>query len=221
MGISALDQDLALAMLNEPAAVGGAKRVFTVMALKEDELPKVDVKADLVDVLEDCDAYQAYLAQAKATNSRDLWAAARTYERAAERLLKTGVGADEVRATLNAGRTMLRDANVAALVPAARADAVQGGLERLMKDRLPDFVRQSLAGKPAYAINEELRRIRRAGVFVNSPDGSGFTLLDGVTGLPYRDARGAVFALSLEDVEGLAGAADARDMRWMVNGLTG
>lgn len=218
-GVSVPEQDMAFAMRATPAAAPGAKALFSALRLSENDLPDVDVREALTRVLDDADACRVYRAQAQATNASDLWKAAKDYEQAAARLLKTGRTPDQVKEILNAGRVGVTGRNIAALVPAGRARAVQSGLRRAMGDRLAAFVNASLSGAPDYAVKEEFRRIRHTGVFVNSPDGCGFVLLDGVTGLPYRNAQGEAFSLDLEEAADPAFGLD--DMQWMLNGLTG
>lgn len=221
VGISVMEQDMAFSMLNDPQNVGGAKAVFSAMSLDEKDLPKIEEKDALAEFLEDSDVYQVYLTQAQATNSPDLWKTVKDYEQAATRLLKTGKSVEDVKRILNAGRERLTGDNMAVLVPAYHAEEVKNGLQRAMGKRLEAFVRTGMSDSPDYEVKEELRRIRNTGIFVNSPDGKGFTLLDGVTGLPYRDNTGNTFFFSMDAAEiFLAGSEDAL-LRWVANGITG
>lgn len=218
-GISVPEQDMAFALRDSPAAAPGAKALLSVLRLSENDLPDIDVRDALDRVLQDSDACRVYAAQAQAANVPDLWRAAKDYERAAARLLRTGRTPEQVQDILNAGRVGITGDNVAALVPAGRARAVESGLRHALGDRLADFVTTALSGAPDYIVEGEIRRIRNTGVFVNSPDGCGFTLLDGVTGLPYRNRQGEAFSLGLE--EAAEAAPETDDLQWILNGLTG
>lgn len=219
VGVSAPEQDMAFAMRANPAAAPGARALFSALRLSENDLPAVDVREALTRVLHDVDVCRVTSAQARATNAPDLWKANKEYERAAARLLKTGKTPEQVKEILNAGRVGVTGRNIAALVPAGHANAVSVGLRRALGDRLEAFVRASLPGVPEYAVREEFRRIRHTGVFVNSPDGCGFVLLDGVNGLPYRPAQGEAFSLDLEEAADVGSGLDG--FGWISNGLTG
>lgn len=221
VGISVMEQDMAFSMLNDPQNVGGAKAVFSAMSLDEKDLPKIEEKDALAEFLEDSDVYQVYLTQAQSTNSPDLWKTVKDYEQAATRLLKTGKSVEDVKRILNAGRERLTGDNMAVLVPAYHAEEVKNGLQRAMGKRLEAFVRTGMSDSPDYEVKEELRRIRNTGIFVNSPDGKGFTLLDGVTGLPYRDNTGNTFSFSMDTAEIFAEGSEDALLRWVVNGMAG
>ncbi len=221
VGISVMEQDMAFSMLNDPQNVGGAKAVFSAMSLDEKDLPKIEEKDALAEFLEDSDVYQVYLTQAQATNSPDLWKTVKDYEQAATRLLKTGKSVEDVKRILNAGRERLTGDNMAVLVPAYHAEEVKNGLQRAMGKWLEAFVRTGMSDSPDYEVKEELRRIRNTGIFVNSPDGKGFTLLDGVTGLPYRDNTGNTFSFSMDAAEIFAAGSEDALLRWVANGMAG
>ena len=221
VGISVMEQDMAFSMLNDPQNVGGAKAVFSTMSLDEKDVPKIEVKDALAEFMEESDVYQVYLRQAQATNSPELWKTVKDYEQAATRLLKTGKSVEDVKRILNAGRERLTGDNMAVLVPASRSEGVEKCLQRAMGKRLETFVRTGMSEARDYEVKEELQRIRNTGIFVNSPDGKGFTLLDGVTGLPYRDNTGNAFFLSMDEAETFSGGREDALLRWVANGIAG
>ena len=208
IGISPMEQDVASVVLADGAMANRATEVFRIMALKPKEIPGLE-KAPLDEVqsaLEDSEVYQAVLRHYQATLDPASSTMRAQMEDFAKRAKKIGKSDKEIREFLDLGRKAYVDDNAAVVVPKGMTEEqVEAGLKWAMDGLLKKFLqegRPDLKGGPAgYTVGEEMSRLKAVGLWVASPDGNGFIMMDSVTKKPVTNSRGQIFIVSREQIQ--------------------
>lgn len=208
IGIGPLEQDVATAVMADGTRTNAATETFRILALNPKEVPGFEeARNDEVQAaLDGSEVYQAYRKHAQTTLDPASLAVVNDMTSLAKKAKKLGKSDSEIASMLDMGRESYLGDGAAVVIPAGMTEvqveaglkwAIEGPLKQFLQEGRPDLK----GGAAGYSAGEELSRLKAAGVWVASPDGNGFIMMDSVTKKPVTNSRGQIFIVSREQIQ--------------------
>ena len=208
IGIGSLEQDIASAVMDSKEKANVATEAFRIASLTPKEVPGFEqiIDEDVRATLEGSEVYNAYKKQAQATLDDASLAIMQDMKNFAKKCMKLGKSSKEVQRLLDLGRESYIGDNAAIVIPKGMSESqFDLGLEWASGEPLREFLkagRPDLSEKNAiFGVEDEVRRLRSYGLWIASPFGDGFILMDSTTHKPVVDNRGKIFTVTKLQIE--------------------
>ena len=207
IGLGPHEQDIASAVLEDKNAnTNLATKAFRIASLTNKDVPGFEqlTDDDIRATLEDSEVYNVYKKQGQTTLDSSSLAVVQQMKDFTKKCMKLGMSAGEIKQLLDLGRNTYDEDNAAIVVPNDMGEYLfDGGLKWAIDKPLREFLKgcSRLTQKDAtYNIDDEANRLKSIGIWVVSPFGDGFVLMDPKTHSPVVDDNGVIFTITKDQI---------------------